>query len=177
LTFTCKRNRLRELTRGTRGRPLLAPKAKEALDRGLQALSVNKPKEAENTWVKREAGAWASRCAVCWQGVLYLSLQKLGKQAQDVLEKASQMEPSSARFWGHWGWPLLTREIRPRLSLRWRIAAVGGLGGGRRTGHWAKRTTIANNMISAEKRRSWRLTESNGKAPQIELLVAQSLPL
>lgn len=159
---------------GTPGRPLLAPKAKEALDRGLQALSVNKPKEAEK-YVSEAAKLAPGHPDVLFvQGVLYLSLHNWA-QAQDVLEKASQMEPSNARVLGALGMALTDQgkyyqAIAP-LEKSLQLEA-----GGWET-HWAlaKAYYHRGQYDLALKTSQLALTESNGKAPQIELLVAQSL--
>jgi len=37
---------------GVPGKPILAPKAKEAFDKGLQAINANKLPEAQNTWAR-----------------------------------------------------------------------------------------------------------------------------
>src|SRR5438034_850056 len=81
---------------GVPGKPLLAPKAKEALDKGLQALSDNKPKEAEKFVDEAAKLAPGHPDVLFVQGVLYLSLRNW-RQAQGVLEKAVQMDPGNAR--------------------------------------------------------------------------------
>src|SRR5436309_6707095 len=90
---------------GIPGRPLLAPKAKEALDKGLQALSVNKPKDAEKYVGEAAKLAPGHPDVLFVQGVLYLSLRNWS-QAQSVLEKASQLEPNNARVLGALGMAL-----------------------------------------------------------------------
>ncbi len=117
---------------GVPGKPLLAPKAKEALDKGLQALGDNKPKEAEKFVDEAAKLAPGHPDVLFVQGVLYLSLRNWS-QAQSVLEKAAQMDPGNARV----------------------LAALG--------------------MALTDQGKYEALAESNGKAPQIELLVAQSL--
>ena len=46
---------------------------------------------------------------------------------------------------------------------------------GRRSGRWRRRTTSPRNIAEAVKTSQDALAKSNGKAPEIELLVAQSL--
>jgi len=159
---------------GIPGRPLLAPKAKEALDKGLQALSANKPKDAEKYVGEAAKLAPGHPDVLFVQGVLYLSLHNWA-QAQDVLEKASQMEPSNARVLGALGMALTDQgkydqAIAP-LEKSLQLEA-----GGWET-HWAlaKAYYHREQYDLALKTSQLALTQSNGKAPQIELLVAQSL--
>src|SRR6266566_593579 len=90
---------------GVPGKPLLAPKAKDALDKGLQALSENKLKEAEKRVDEAAKLAPGHPDVLFVQGVLYLS-QRNWPQAQSVLEKASQMDPSNARIFSALGMAL-----------------------------------------------------------------------
>ena len=159
---------------GIPGRPLLAPKAKEALDKGLQALGDNKPKEAEK-FVEEAAKLAPGHPDVLYvQGVLYLSLHNWA-QAQGVLEKASQLEPNNARVLAALGMALTDQgkydEAIPPLEKSLQMEA-----GGWET-HWAlgKSYYYRQQYDQALKTSQLALTESNGKAPQIELLVAQSL--
>jgi len=159
---------------GVPGKPLLAPKAKEALDKGLQALGDNKPKEAEKYVGEAAKLAPGHPDVLFVQGVLYLSLRNW-VQAQDVLEKASQMEPSNARVLAALGMALTDQgkydEAIPPLEKSLQMEA-----GGWET-HWAlgKSYYYRQQYDQALKASQQALAESNGKAPQIELLVAQSL--
>src|SRR5205807_2347976 len=76
---------------GIPGRPLLAPKAREALDKGLQALSANKLAEDEKFVDEAVKLAPAHPDVLFVQGVLYLNLRKWTR-AQSVREKAAQIE-------------------------------------------------------------------------------------
>jgi tetratricopeptide (TPR) repeat protein len=108
------------------------------------------------------------------EGVLYLSLGNW-TQAQSVLEKAAQMDPGSARVLGALGMALTDQgkyeEAIPPLEKSLQLEA-----GGWET-HWAlgKAYYYRQQYDQALKTSQLALTESNGKAPQIELLVAQSL--
>jgi protein O-GlcNAc transferase len=159
---------------GVPGKPLLAPKAKEALDKGLRALSDNKPKEAEK-YVDEAAKLAPGHPDVLFvQGVLYLSLHNW-KEAQGVLEKAAQMDPSNPRVLSALGMALTDQgkydEAIPPLEKSLQMEA-----GGWET-HWAlgKAHYYHQQYDQALKTSQLALAESNGKAPQIELLVAQSL--
>jgi len=130
---------------GIPGRPLLAPKAKEALDKGLQALGDNKPKEAEK-FVEEAAKLAPGHPDVLYvQGVLYLSLHNWA-QAQGVLEKASQLEPIMRAFWEHWEWLSRTRGNTTKPFRRSRSRCRCKQAGGKRIGRSANRITIASNM-------------------------------
>ncbi len=159
---------------GVPGKPLLAPKAKEALDKGLRALSANKLAEAEKYVGEAVKLAPGHPDVLFVQGVLYLNLRKW-TQAQSVLEKAAQMDPSNAHVLGALGMALTDQgkyeaAIAP-LEKSLRLEA-----GGWET-HWAlgKAYYYRQKYDQALKTSQLALTESNGKAPQIELLVAQSL--
>ena len=159
---------------GVPGKPLLAPKAKEALDKGLQALGENKPKEAEK-FVDEAAKLAPGHPDVLYvQGVLYLNLHNWA-QAQGVLEKAAQMDPGNARVLAALGMALTDQgkydEAIPPLEKSLQMEAGGW------DAHWAlgKSYYYRKQYDQALKTSQLALTESNGKAPQIELLVAQSL--
>jgi tetratricopeptide (TPR) repeat protein len=161
-------------TSGVPGKPLLAPKVKEALDKGLQALSENKLKEAEKHVEEAAKLAPGHPDVLFVQGVLYLSLRNWA-QAQSVLEKAAQMDPGNARIFSALGMALTDQgkyeeaviPLEKSLQLE---------SGGWET-HWAlgKAYYYRKQYDQALKTSQLALTESNGKAPQIQLLVAQSL--
>ncbi len=159
---------------GIPGRPLLAPKAKEALDKGLQALGDNKLKEAEKYVDEAVKLAPAHPDVLFVQGVLYLSLHNW-VQAQGVLEKAAQMDPGNGRVFSALGMALADQgkygEAIPPLEKSLQMEA-----GGWET-HWALGRAYYHReqYEQALKTSQLALTESSGKAPQIELLVAQSL--
>jgi Flp pilus assembly protein TadD len=159
---------------GVPGKPLLAPKAKEALDKGLQALSANKLADAEKYVGEAVKLAPGHPDVLFVQGVLYLSLRNW-TQAQTVLEKAAQMDPSNARVFSALGMALTDQgkyeEAITPLEKSLQLEA-----GGWET-HWAlgKAYYYRQQYNQALKTSQLALTESNGKAPQIELLVAQSL--
>ena len=156
------------------GKPLLTPKAKEALDKGLQALGDNKPKEAEKFVDEAAKLAPGHPDVLFVQGVLYLNLHNWS-QAQSVLEKAAQMDPGNARVLAALGMALTDQgkynEAIPPLEKSLQMQA-----GGWET-HWAlgKSYYYRQQYDQALKTSQQALAESNGKAPQIELLVAQSL--
>jgi Tfp pilus assembly protein PilF len=164
-------------TAGVPGKPLLAPKAKEELDKGLQALSANKLSEAEKHVAEAMKLAPGHPDVLFVQGVLYLT-QRNWLQAQSVLEKASQMDPSNARIFSALGMALTDQgkyeEAIPPLEKSLQLDAARADGW---ETHWAlgKAYYYRRQYDQALKTSQLALTESNGRAPQIELLVAQSL--
>ncbi len=160
---------------GVPGKPLLTPKAKEALDKSLQALSANKLSDAEKHVAEAAKLAPGHPDVLFVQGVLFLS-QRNWTQAQSVLEKASQMDPNSARIFSALGMALTDQgkyeEAIIPLEKSLQLEASGGW-----ETHWAlgKAYYYRRQYDQALKTSQLALTESNGKAPQIELLVAQSL--
>jgi Flp pilus assembly protein TadD len=159
---------------GAPAKPLLAPKAKEALDKSLKALSANKLSEAEKYVAEAVKLAPFHPDVLYVQGVLFLDKRNWA-QAQAVLEKASQMDPSNGRVFSALGMALVDQGNYD--------AAVGPLekslqlDTGTWETHWALGRAYYHHQQydQALKASQLALTESNGKAPQIELLVAQSL--
>lgn len=157
------------------GRPVLAPKAKKAVDDGFQSLANDNLSEAGRH------GAEAARLApghpdvLYLQGVLYLK-QRDWSKAQDVLEKATQVDPSHAQAFAALGMALCDQgkyeaAIAPlEKSMRLSPAAA-----------WDTRWTLARAYYQhaqydqALQMSQDALAASGGKAPEIQLLVAQSL--
>jgi tetratricopeptide (TPR) repeat protein len=156
------------------GKPLLAPKAKEAFDKGLQALNANKLAEAEKYIGEAMKLAPVHPDVLFVQGVLYLN-QRNWTQAQTALEKATQLDPANARALSALGMALTNQgkyeAAIPPLEKSLHLAPGG----------WETDWTLAKAYYHHEqydqalKTSQQALAESNGKAPQIELLVAQSL--
>jgi len=155
-------------------KPILAPKAKEALDKALKALSANKLSEAEKHLAEAVQLAPGHPDVLYAQGVLFLD-QKNWMQAQSVLEKASQLDPSNARAFSALGMAFTDegkydKAVAPlEKSLQLDAASWEA--------HWALGKSYYHLQQYDQALKSSQLawTEANGKAPQIELLVAQSL--
>jgi tetratricopeptide (TPR) repeat protein len=156
------------------GRPLLAPKAKEAFDKALQALREDKLKDAEKYVGEAMKLAPGHPDVLYVQGVVYLKQHKF-EQAQSVLEKATQIDPNHARAFAALG---MTLSNEGRYD-----AAIAPLEKSLQleAGSWETRWTLAKAYYQHEqydealKASQEALAGSNGKAPEIELLVAQSL--
>ena len=160
---------------GVPGRPLLAPKAKEAMEKSLQALGADKLGEAEK-YVSQAMRLAPSHPDVLYvQGVVWLKEGKWS-QAQDALEKATQIDPSHALAFAALGMALCNQgkcdaAIDPlQKSLQLKPA-----------GTWEMRWTLAKAYYQhAQYEDALRLSRealsaSGEKAPEIALLVAQSL--
>jgi tetratricopeptide (TPR) repeat protein len=155
-------------------KPLLAPKAKEAFDKGLQALNENKLAEAEKYVGEAMKLAPGHPDVLFIQGVLYLSRHNWA-QAQTVLETSTQLDPGNPRALSALGMALMNQgkyeAAIPPLEKSLQLAPGG----------WETDWTLAKAYYHHEqydqalKTSQQALAESNGKAPQIELLVAQSL--
>jgi uncharacterized protein HemY len=80
---------------------VLAPKAKQTLERGLEALRANKLDDAEKYLREAMRLAPGHPDVLYVQGVLYLRREKW-QDAQAVLEKATQIDlnPSDTVHWG-----------------------------------------------------------------------------
>ena len=160
---------------GVPGKPLLAPKAKEAFDKGLQALSADKMQEAEKYVGEAMRLAPGHPDVLYVQGVLCLKRRDWAL-AQITLEKATQIDPSHARAFAALGMALSDQgkydaAIAPLEKSLQLDAAVGW------ETHWAlaKAYYQHEQYEAALKTSQVALAESNGKAPEIELLVARSL--
>jgi Flp pilus assembly protein TadD len=157
------------------GRPVLAPRAKKAVDQGLLALRTDNLAEAQ-----KRAGE-AMRLAPGHPDVLYLRgvvflKQRDWAKAQEVLEKATQVDPSDAKAFAALGMALCDQgkyeaalaplekalQLNPALTwdARWTLAKAY---------YQQERYEQALQMSQVA------LSSAKGKAPEIELLVAQSL--
>src|SRR5579864_2496717 len=155
-------------------KPLLAPKAKDALDKALKALSSNKLSEAQKHLDEAVRLAPNHPDVLYAQGVLYIK-QRNWAQAQSVLEKASQMDPTSGRAFSALGMAFVDdgkydSAIAP-------LEKSVQLNSGTWETHWALGKAYYHqqhyDQALTTSQLAW--TESKGKAPQIELLVAQTL--
>lgn len=160
---------------GAAGNPILAPKAKEALDRGMQALREDKLDEAEKALEQAMELAPNNPNVLYVQGLLDLKRHEWTK-AQGVLEKATQMEPNSARALAALGMALCNQkkyaEAIPPLEKSVQVDPSSG---------WETHWTLAESYYhsrrydEALKVSQQAETESNGQVPQVDLLVAEAL--
>ena len=160
---------------GVPGRPMIAPKAKEALDKGLLALKQNKLGEAEKYMGEAMRLAPGNPDVLYVQGILSLKQGNWG-QAQTVLQKATELDPNSAQAFAALGMALCDQgsygaAVSP-LTKSLQLDPAGT---------WETRWALAKSYYqiqqydAALKLSQESLEKSNGNAPQIALLVAQSL--
>lgn len=156
------------------GRPLLAPKAKKALDEASQSLSTDKLSEAEKHVNEAVRLAPGHPDVLYVQGVLLLKQRQWGK-AQEILEKSIQLDPQHAQAFAALGMALFDQakydaaiaplekslQLNPsRWDTRWALARAYY-----QQAHYPEALQMSEAALSG----------SNGKAPEIQLLVAQSL--
>ncbi len=157
------------------GRPVLAPKAKEALDKGLRALRENKLGEAEKYVGEAMRLAPGNPEVLYAQGILSLKQRDWG-HAQTVLEKATQIDPNSASAFAALGLALCDQgnydAAIPPLRKSLKLDPAGA---------WETRWALAKSYYQRQQypealnMSQEALARSNGNAPAIALLVAQSL--
>jgi Flp pilus assembly protein TadD len=156
------------------GKPLLAPKAKESLDKGLQELGENHLDQAEKDLGAAEKLAPNNPDVLYAEGLLYMKRQKW-PQAQAALETATQLDPNHARALGALGMTLVDEKkyeaAIPQLEHALQLDPSG----------WESKWALAKAYYfhgqydDAVKMSRQALDGSHGAAPDIELLVAQCL--
>ena len=171
---TLQRDSAPDSNAGVPAKPMLAPKAKEALDKSLKALSKNKLSEAEKYLDEAVKLAPGHPDVLYVQGVVFLDRQDF-PQAQSTLEKASQMDPTNARAFSGLAMALVDQGkydqaiTTAEKSLQLDAAA------------WEPQWMLGESYYhlqqydQALKASQLALTASNGKDPRVELLVAKSL--
>jgi tetratricopeptide (TPR) repeat protein len=174
--FNLKRTAEANETTGVPAGPVLAPKAKEAFDKGLQALGAGKIKDAEKYSGEAMNLAPGHPDVLYLQGVVDLNLRNFA-DAQDVLEKATQIDPTHARAQAALGMALSDQgkyeEAIPAMEKSLELNAGNP--------NWETQYALAQAYYKLEKypeaakTAKAALATSNGKAPDIELLMAQSL--
>lgn len=158
---------------GVPGKPLLAPKAKEAFDKALEAINANKLDQADKYVAEAVKLAPGHPDVLFLQGVLFLN-RRNWPQAQTVLETATQMDPTNPRSFAALGMALSNQhkyeEAIPSLERSVELDPSG----------WEAQWTLAKAYYYHEqynqalKASQQALAASNVQAPQIALLVAQS---
>ena len=162
-------------TPGAAGNPILAPKAKKALDKSFQALRDDNLNAAEKALDQAIKLAPNNPDVLYVQGVLEMKKHEWSK-AQSVLEKATQMEPNSARALAALGMVLCNQEkyadAIPPLEKSVQLNPASN-----RETHWslAEAYYHSERFDEALKVSQQAQAESNGQVPQIDLLVAKSL--
>jgi len=158
---------------GNAGRPVLAPKAKEFLDKAFEALNENKLDQAEKNI--SEAGNLAPNHpdVLYLQGVILLRRGQAA-QAQTVLEKTTQIDPQNARAFTALGMAFINENKYDlaMVPLKQSIQLDPA--------NWETHWTLARALYRQENfdasllEAQQALGQSHGAEPAIELLVAQS---
>jgi Flp pilus assembly protein TadD len=159
----------------TSAKVILAPKAQEAFDKGLRALSADKMRDAEK-FVNEAARLAPGHPDVLYaQGVLYLK-QKNWIDAQAALEKATQIDPSHARAFAALGMALADQgKFEPAIVPLQKSIELGGA-----VANWETEYVLARAYYESAKYTealtisNKALADSKGHAPEIALLVAQA---
>jgi outer membrane protein assembly factor BamD (BamD/ComL family) len=162
-------------TAGVPGKPLLAPKAKEALDKGSQAMREDKLDEAQKYLSEAMKLAPGNPDVLYIQGVLYLRKRDWG-QAETVLAKSSELEPNQPRVLSALGMALCNQKkyeaAIPKLEKSLQLDPTVG---------WETEWALAKSYYYREqydqalKMAQQAQGDSHGAAPQVDLLLAQCL--
>ncbi|MGB7439234.1 MAG: tetratricopeptide repeat protein [Candidatus Acidiferrum sp.] len=96
IDINLQRNLASNESAGVPGAPILAPKAKEELVKGLQALGQNKLDDAQKHITQAMKLAPNNPEVLYVQGMLYVKRSEWS-QAQAALEKSSQIDPNQGR--------------------------------------------------------------------------------
>jgi tetratricopeptide (TPR) repeat protein len=161
---------------GSVAKVILAPKAQEAFDKGLRALSTDKMRDAEK-YVSEAARLAPSHPDVLYvQGVLYLKEKNWG-DAQAALEKATQIDPSHARAFAALGMALADQgKFDAAIVPLEKSLELDGA-----KPNWETESALARADYESAKypesltMSKKALMDANGRAPEISLLVAQAL--
>ena len=157
------------------GGAVLAPKAKEALDKGTQALKEGKLEEAQKYISEAMRLAPGNPDVLYLQGMLYMR-QSNWEQAQSTLEKAHRMDPNQARILTALGMnlinqkkfaeaiPLLEKSIQLQPASAWETKCA-----------LAKAYYYREQYEQALKMVNQAHIESQASSGQVELLLAQCL--
>ena len=161
--------------KGAPGRTVLAPKARQALEKGAQALKAGKLGEA-HTWIGEAMKlAPANPDVLYLQAMLYMN-QSNWEQAQTMLERASQIDPNQPHLLAALGIDLVNQkklaEAIPPLEKSIQLQPALG---------WEPKWALAKAYYYLEQyEQALRMaeqahTDSHGSSAQADLLLAQCL--
>ena len=160
---------------GVPGKPLLAPKAKDALVKGLHALGDNKLDEAQK-YVSEAMKLAPSNPEVLYvQGMLYMKRANWA-QAQSALEKSNQIDPNEPRVLAALGMALCNQkkyeEAIPLLEKSLQFEPASG---------WETQWALGKSYYYHEQyEQALKMAQQahaapHASAPQVDLLLAQCL--
>jgi Flp pilus assembly protein TadD len=159
---------------GAPGAPVLAPKAQKEVDLGLKALQENKLDDAQKHLDAAATLAPSHPDVLYLWGFLYVRRHDLPR-AQEALTKATQIDPKHARALAALG-TVLSNQSNYEAAISPLEKALE-----LNPHSWETRWTLAKACYyqrqydRALKESQSALAASEGRAPEIELLVAQSL--
>ena len=158
---------------GLEGRPLLAPKAKESMDKAVQALKENKLDQAEKSLDEAAKLAPSHPDVLYLQGVVFLRRNQPEK-ARGFLEKAAQIDPKNARVLCALGMAFVN-ENRSELAIA-PLQQSAKIDPDRWDTHYALAKALYNQQQFEDALQEGQraLGQSHGAEPAIELLVAQA---
>ena len=156
-------------------KPILAPKAKEAFDKALKAIDANKMDDADKYLAEAIRLAPGHPDVLFVQGVLLLN-RRNWPEAQTTLEKVTQLDSSNGRAFAALGMALNNQsKYADAVPMFEKSVQLDPPGSWETNLALAKAYYYHEQYDQALKTSQQALTESHGKAPQIELMVAQSL--
>jgi len=158
---------------GSDSRPLLAPKAKELMDKALQAIKENKLDKA-GKYLDEAAQLAPNHPDVLYlQGVMFLQRNQPEK-ARSFLEKAAQVDPKNARVLSALGMAFVN-ENHFDLAVA-PLQQSAQIDPDRWDTHYALAKAFYNQQQfdGALQEAQRALTQSHGAEPAIELLIAQA---
>ena len=160
---------------GVPGKPVLAPKAKEALVKGLQALGENKLDEAQKSLSEAMKLAPSNPEVLYVQGMLYMKRANWA-EAQSVLEKSNQLDPNEPRVLAALGMALSNqKKYEAAIPLLEKSLQLGPTQG------WETEWALAKSYYQHEqyepalKMAQQAHAAPHASAPQVDLLLAQCL--
>jgi tetratricopeptide (TPR) repeat protein len=158
---------------GVPGKPILAPKAQEALTKGTQALREGKLEEAQKFLSKAMELAPGNPDVLYVQGMLYMKQQNW-ESAQSALQKSDQIEPNQPRVLAALGMALLNeKKYEPAIPLLEKSIQLEPASGWQTDWALAKAYYYREHYEQALKMAEQAHAISHPASPQVELLLAQ----
>jgi tetratricopeptide (TPR) repeat protein len=162
-------------TTGVPGKPILAPKAKEALDKALQAIREDKLDDAQKHMDEAMKLAPANPEILYAQGVLFMRRSDWAK-AQTVLEKSNQIDANRPRVLSALGMALCNqKKYEQAIPLLEKSLQLEPTAGWETEWALAKAHYYREQYEQALKMAQQARADSHGATPQVELLLAQCL--
>ena len=156
-------------------RPILAPKAQEALSKGTKALKEDKLDEAEKQLNRAANLAPGNPDVLYVQGLVYMKQGKWEK-AEPVLQKSDQIEPNQARVLSALGMALCNqKKYEQAIPVLQKSTQVEPNASWETDWALAKAYYFNEQYQQALKFAEQAHTMSRGSNPQAELLLAQCL--